>query len=38
MAFVVCGLMDNGVKDFQLEAAIGKIYASVRYFCHVKIL
>jgi len=28
MAFVVCGLMDNGVKDFQLEAAIGKIYAS----------
>lgn len=28
MAYVVCGMMDNGVKDFQLEAAISKIYAS----------
>jgi len=30
MAYVVCGMMDNGFKDFQLEAAISKIYASVR--------
>lgn len=28
MAYVVCGIMDKGYKDFQLEAAISKIYAS----------
>jgi len=28
MAYVVCGMMDKGFKDFQLEAAISKIYAS----------
>jgi len=28
MAYVICGMMDSGVKDFQLEAAISKIYAS----------
>jgi len=28
MAYAVCGLMDKGYKDFQLEAAIAKIYAS----------
>lgn len=28
MAYIVCGLMDQGFKDFQLEAAISKIYAS----------
>jgi len=28
MAYVVCGVMDKGYKDFQLEAAISKIYAS----------
>ena len=29
MAYMVCGIMDKGFKDFQLEAAISKIYASV---------
>lgn len=29
MAYVVCGIMDKGYSDFQLEAAISKIYASV---------
>jgi len=28
MAYMLSGLMDNGVKDFQLEAAISKVYAS----------
>uniref|UniRef100_T2MFX1 Very long-chain specific acyl-CoA dehydrogenase, mitochondrial n=1 Tax=Hydra vulgaris TaxID=6087 RepID=T2MFX1_HYDVU len=28
MAYMVCGIMDNGFTDFQLEAAISKIYAS----------
>lgn len=28
MAYVVCGIMDKGYSDFQLEAAISKIYAS----------
>ena len=31
MAYVICGMMDQGFKDFQLEAAISKIYASVRF-------
>ena len=30
MAYMVSANMDMGVKDFQLEAAISKIYASVR--------
>lgn len=28
MAYAVCGIMDQGHKDFQLEAAMSKIYAS----------
>ncbi|XP_017461308.1 PREDICTED: very long-chain specific acyl-CoA dehydrogenase, mitochondrial-like, partial [Rhagoletis zephyria] len=28
MAYMISGLMDNGVKDYHLEAALSKIYAS----------
>ena len=28
MAYIVCGSMDAGYDDFQLEAAISKIFAS----------
>lgn len=30
MAYIVCANMDAGCPDFQLEAAISKIFASVR--------
>ena len=29
MAYMICANMDQGAIDFQLEAAIGKVYASV---------
>ena len=28
MAYIICGSMDHGHKDFQLEAAVSKIFAS----------
>ncbi len=31
MAYLLCGNMDNGSTEFQLEAAISKIYGSVSY-------
>lgn len=34
MAYMISGNMDQGFKDFQIEAAIGKIYASeAAWFC-----
>jgi len=35
MAYMISGNMDAGFKDFQIEAAIGKIYASVSGTCKV---
>ena len=29
MAYMICANMDQGSTDFQLEAAIGKVFASV---------
>lgn len=31
MAYMVSGNMDSGATDFQIEAAISKIFASVRF-------
>lgn len=31
MAYMVSGNMDTGATEFQIEAAISKIFASVRY-------
>lgn len=31
MAYMVSGNMDSGATEFQIEAAISKIFASVRY-------
>jgi len=28
MAYIICGSMDSGFKDFQMEAAVSKIFAS----------
>lgn len=30
MAYMISGNMDSGAKEFQIEAAISKIFASVR--------
>lgn len=30
MAYMISGNMDSGATDFQIEAAISKIFASVR--------
>jgi very long chain acyl-CoA dehydrogenase len=30
MAYMISANMDQGAKDFQVEAAISKVYASVR--------
>lgn len=32
MAYMISANMDSGYKDFQIEAAIGKIYASVSLY------
>ena len=32
MAYMLSANMDHGYKDFQIEAAISKIYASVSYW------
>ena len=32
MAYMICANMDQGSTDFQLEAAIGKVFASVSTF------
>lgn len=32
MAYMISGNMDSGATDFQIEAAISKIFASVRNF------
>ena len=29
MAYALAGSMDRGAKEYQIEAAIGKVYASV---------
>lgn len=31
MAYMISGNMDSGAKEFQIEAAISKIFASVRH-------
>lgn len=31
MAYMISGNMDSGATDFQIEAAISKIFASVRF-------
>ena len=31
MAYMISGNMDKGSKDYQLEAAIGKVYGSVSF-------
>ena len=33
MAYMVSSNMDRGSPEFQIEAAISKIYASVRTLC-----
>lgn len=33
MAYMVSGNMDSGATDFQIEAAISKIFASVSGLC-----
>ena len=33
MAYMLSANMDQGAKDFQLEAAISKVYASVSVIC-----
>ena len=35
MAYMISSNMDSGYKDFQIEAAIGKIYASVSIGLHM---
>jgi len=38
MAYMLSANMDQGATDFQLEAAISKIYASVSLTCTPKVL
>ena len=35
MAYMICANMDAGSTEFQIEAAIGKIFASVSITCNV---
>ena len=38
MAYMISGNMDSGAADFQIEAAISKIYASVSDFVLLQFL